>query len=82
MIAEYADILKSYGISKVSGDKYAGSFHSSEWKTHGIEFVPCERDTSENYLAALPLLLAGRVSLIDNATRRARGPSPKTLNFA
>jgi hypothetical protein len=70
VIAEYADILKSYGIDKVSGDKYAGGFHSSEWKAHGIEFVPSERTTSENYLAALPLLLAGRVRLIDNATLR------------
>jgi hypothetical protein len=72
VIAEYADILKSYGINKVSGDRFAGGFHSSEWKVHGIEFVPCERTTSENYLAALPLLLAGRVRLLDNATLRSQ----------
>jgi hypothetical protein len=70
VIAEFADILKSYGIDTVSGDRFAGGFHSSEWKGHGITFTPCERTTSENYLTALPLLLAGRVRLIDNATLR------------
>jgi hypothetical protein len=70
VVAEYATILKSYGINKVHGDKYAGGFHSSEWATHGIEFVSSERSTSENYLAALPLLLAGRVRLLDSAALR------------
>jgi hypothetical protein len=32
----------------------------------------CERTTSENYLHALPMLLAGRVRLIDNATLRSQ----------
>lgn len=72
VIAEYAKLLKSYGLSKVEGDAYAGGFHSSEWSRHGIEFVPCERTTSENYLAALPLLLAGRVRLLDSGTLRTQ----------
>jgi hypothetical protein len=46
--------------------------HSSEWAHHGIKFVPCERTTSENYLAALPVFLARRVRLVDNAVLRSQ----------
>jgi hypothetical protein len=70
VISEFADLLRAYGVTKVEGDAYAGGFHSSEWTQHGIEFIPCERSTSENYLAALPLLLAGRVRLLDSSTLR------------
>jgi hypothetical protein len=70
VIAELAALLKKYNIVKVFGDRYAIGFHSNEWQSHGIEFVPCENSTSENYLTALPLLLAGRVRLVDNATLR------------
>jgi hypothetical protein len=70
VIAELAALCKQYGIERVFGDKYALGFHAAEWRTHGIEFVPCENTTSQNYLQLLPLLLAGRVRLLDNKTLR------------
>jgi hypothetical protein len=71
VIAEFAEMLcKPYGITEIQGDKYAIGFHEAEWRTHGIKFVACERTTSENYLHCLPLLLAGRVRLVDNITLR------------
>ena len=70
VIAEYAQLLKSYHVYSVQSDKFAGGFHSSEWTRNGISFVPFENTTSENYLAALPLLLARRVVLVDHATLR------------
>jgi hypothetical protein len=70
VIGEYAELLKSYKITQVEGDKYAIGFHEAEWRTHGIKFVACERTTSENYLHVLPVLLAGRCRLIDNITLR------------
>jgi hypothetical protein len=72
VIAEFAQLLRSYNISEVQGDRFAGGFHSDEWKRNGITFVPCERTTSENYLHALPMFLAGRARLIDNATLRSQ----------
>jgi hypothetical protein len=73
VVASFAELLKkSYGVDKVFSDKYAIGFHQDEWKQHGIKLVPCERSTSENYLAALPLLLAGRVRLLDNQTLRSQ----------
>jgi hypothetical protein len=48
-------------------------YPQAEWRTHGIKFTACKRMTSENYLQALPLLLAGRVRLVDNLTLRNLG---------
>jgi hypothetical protein len=70
VIGELAMLLKAYGITEVQGDKYAVGFHADEWRQHDIKFIACERTTSENYLSLLPLLLAGRVRLLDNATLR------------
>lgn len=72
VIAEFAQLLRTYGISTIQGDKYAIGFHADEWRRNGIAFTPCERTTSENYLTALPLLLSQRLRLIDNKTVRAQ----------
>jgi hypothetical protein len=72
VISEYAELLKLYGITEVQGDRYSIGFHEQEWRTHGINFTACERTTSENYLHCLPLLLAGRVRLVDNMTLRSQ----------
>jgi hypothetical protein len=72
VIAEYAQLLKLYKVTEVQGDKFALGFHADEWKSQGIKFVPCERTTSENYLSALPLLLTGRLRLLDNTALRTQ----------
>jgi hypothetical protein len=72
VIAEFAQLLKLYNITEIQGDKYAIGFHEAEWRGHGIKLIACDRTTSENYLHALPLLLAGRVRLIDNVTLRSQ----------
>jgi hypothetical protein len=71
VIAEFAETLcKPYGIVEIQSDRYSIGFHEQEWRRHGIKLTPCERTTSENYLHCLPLLLAGRVRLVDNLTLR------------
>jgi hypothetical protein len=72
VIGEYADLLKQYRVSEIKSDKYAIGFHEAEWREHGIRLAACERSTSENYLTTLPLLLAKRVSLLDNAMLRSQ----------
>jgi hypothetical protein len=72
VVAEFAQLLKLYGISVVMSDGFAGGFHSDEWARNGITFRSCPRTTSENYFHALPLLLSGRARLIDNSTLRAQ----------
>jgi hypothetical protein len=70
VIREYAMLLKSYGISEVRGDNFGGGLVSDEWLRHGIRFKPSDFTTSENYLRALPIFLAKRCRLIDNAALR------------
>ncbi len=72
VIGEFAQLLKLYRISSVMGDSFAGGFHADEWTRNGITFRSCPRTTSENYLHALPLLLSGRVRLIDSSKLRAQ----------
>jgi hypothetical protein len=70
VIAEYSDLLASYRVTEVWGDNYAAGFHASEWRNHPATFLPCKDSTSDNYLGALPALLARRVRLLDNTTLR------------
>jgi hypothetical protein len=63
LTAGYAELLKSYGIRKVTGDKYAGSWPADEFKKHGIEYTPSEKPKSGLYLDLLPALNSGRVEL-------------------
>lgn len=72
VITEYAELIKSYGIGEVQGDGFAGGFHASEWQRHGVTFRASEHTTSENYLHALPLLLAKRARLINSPTLRTQ----------
>ena len=70
VIAEYANVLRSYRITEICGDKFAGGFHSDEWQRNGIRFKACENTTSGNYLFALPMLLSARARLLDSLTLR------------
>lgn len=72
VVAEYAALLRYYGISQVCGDRYAAGWNADEWRRNGITYVPSERTTSEIYLAALPLMLAGRARLVDHAGLRSQ----------
>ena len=72
VVTEFADIVKSYGVSEISGDKTGGGFHFDEWARNGITYKPAEFTTSEAYLRALPIILAGSVRLLDNATLRTQ----------
>jgi len=66
--AGYAELLKSYRIRKIVGDKYAGSWPSDEFAKHDIEYSPSEKPKSGLYLDLLPALNSGRVA-IPNDTR-------------
>jgi hypothetical protein len=71
VVAEFAAILRRYRITEVWGDAFAGGFHADAWADQQIKFKPAERNTSENYLALLPLLTQpGRTHLLHDHTLR------------
>ncbi len=65
-IAEVAGLLKGYGVTSVTGDKYAPGFVAEGFRRHGIGYAYSERDRSQIYVETLPLLASGRARLIEN----------------
>lgn len=65
VVADFAGLLKSYGISTVTGDRYAGEWPRERFQVHGIGYEASERTKAEIYRDALPALNSGRVELLD-----------------
>ncbi|MDD2901556.1 MAG: hypothetical protein PHU44_03910, partial [Syntrophales bacterium] len=65
VVGEMAGILKSYGLRRVTGDRYAGAWPEQEFRKHGITYAPAAKTKSDLYLEFLPLVLSGRVELLD-----------------
>jgi len=63
---EFADTLKSYGITTVRGDRYGGMWPRERFAAHCIDYLTSDKAKSDIYLTLLPLLNSGRVELLDN----------------
>lgn len=82
-VAEFAEVLKSYRIVEVTGDRFAGEWPREAFRRHGIEYRVSERAKSDIYAAFLPALNSVRVELLDHprllaqlgALERRVGPS-------
>jgi hypothetical protein len=68
VVEEYADLLRSYRVAMVVGDRYAGEWPRERFRVHGIVYEPAARPKSELYLAMLPLINSGvcHVELLDD----------------
>ena len=64
-VQDFAELLKSYGLTSVTGDRYGGEWPRERFKIAGITYEPSEKAKSEIYGALLPLLNSGRVELLD-----------------
>jgi hypothetical protein len=65
-VAEFSDVLESYGISCVEGDRYSAEWVVSEFRKHNIMVEGSELTSSEIYLSFLPLLMNGSVELLES----------------
>jgi hypothetical protein len=63
---QIAAVLKSYGLSETSGDKYGAGWIPDAFSKCGISYRPAVLDRSAIYANVLPLFNAGRINLIDN----------------
>jgi hypothetical protein len=64
--SEVSEILKAYGISTVTGDRYGGEWPTSEFREHGISYEQSVKPKSELYLAFIPVTNSGDVELPDD----------------
>jgi hypothetical protein len=66
VIDEFVPLLKSYRISKVVGDRWAGGFPPEQFQKRGIRYEQSQKVKSDLYRDLLPLLNSGRVVLPRN----------------
>jgi hypothetical protein len=65
VVASFCDTLKSYNISRVFGDRYAGEWPREAFSRFGVHYEPSKLVKSDLYEAFLPLLNSKRVDLLD-----------------
>lgn len=65
-IAEVCGLLGGYGVKSVMGDKYAPGFVAEGFGRRQVRCAYGERDRSQIYVEAFPLLTSGRARLIDS----------------
>ncbi len=66
VVADIAQLLGSYQLSAVTGDRYAAEWVVEAFGKEGITYAAAERDRSAIYLDTIPLFTSGRVRLLDN----------------
>ena len=66
VIDEFIPLLKSYRISKVVGDRWAGGFPPESFQRGGIRYEPSKQVKSDFYRDALAMLNSGRITLPKN----------------
>jgi hypothetical protein len=67
VVEDFAQLLKSYGIGRVTGDRYAGEWPRERFRVHGIAYECADKPKSDIYRDLLPLLNSGRIELLDNS---------------
>lgn len=65
-VKEFAEVIKSYGISSCEGDRYSGEWCSSSFEKEGITYKNAELSKSDIYLEFLPLVMQGQVELLNH----------------
>jgi hypothetical protein len=63
---EFAELLKSYGITQIIGDRYAGEWPREQFGKFGVTYDPSAKPKSDLYVDLLPLINSGRIELLDH----------------
>jgi hypothetical protein len=67
VVAELAALLKSYRVTKIIGDKYAGQWPVEQFAKFGIRYEQSAKPKSDLYKDCLPTINSQRVELLDDA---------------
>lgn len=66
VVAEFADMIKAFGISEVRADRYAIGYVQEAYQRNGIIVENSEQTASEIFLNFLPLVLNRSVELLES----------------
>lgn len=65
VVEDFVTLLKSYGIAKVQGDRYAGEWAREPFRKLGVDYQLSEQPRSDLYRDLLPKLNSKQVELLD-----------------
>jgi hypothetical protein len=65
-VADFVELLRSYGVTRVRGDRYAGEWPRERFRALGVDYQPSDKSRSEIYGELLPLINSQRASLLDD----------------
>lgn len=66
IVEQYSDLLKTYRISKLLADRYAGEWVREKFLGHGITLDYAAKPKSTIYGEFLPLMMSKKCDLLDN----------------
>ena len=92
VVGEFSALLKSYRVSKITGDHYAGEWPREHFREHGITYEPAQKPKSDLYRDLLPVMNSRKLDLLDDARlltqlvglerRTARGTGRDVIDHA
>jgi hypothetical protein len=66
VVEEYCELLRTYKITAVTGDHYAGEWPRQAFRKHGVEYVTAMKPKSDLYVGLLPVINSGKLDLLDH----------------
>ncbi len=66
VVADFAALLKTYRVGKITGDRYAGEWPRERFRLAGIDYEPAAAPKSDLYRDLLPILNSGNAELLDD----------------
>ncbi|MCU7830316.1 MAG: hypothetical protein KZQ85_14735 [Candidatus Thiodiazotropha sp. (ex Myrtea sp. 'scaly one' KF741663)] len=65
-VEDFCDLLKSYRINRVTGDRYAGEWPREQFRKRSIKYDLADRPRSDLYRDTLPLINSRQIELLDH----------------
>ena len=66
VVTEFSELLKTYHVSKIVGDRYAGEWPRERFREHEITYEPAAKPKSDLYRDLLPLINSSKLDLLDH----------------
>jgi hypothetical protein len=70
--AEISAMVRSYGVTEIVGDRYAGEWPREAFADQGLSYVTSDKTRSQLYVELLPLVNGGRCELLESDRLRTQ----------
>jgi Terminase large subunit, T4likevirus-type, N-terminal len=66
VVSEFSELLRSYRMTKVCGDRFAGEWPIERFRQHSVVYEPAAKPKSDLYRDILPLINSRKLDLLDD----------------